>query len=66
MNPMTRTIFGTAVGLILGLVVVLVGFGQMLIVGLFALIGWAVAKVLGRELDLSALSSIGQQRRSPR
>ncbi|MCP2322936.1 energy-coupling factor transporter transmembrane protein EcfT [Hamadaea flava] len=63
---MTRTIFGTAVGLILGLVVVLVGFGQMLIVGLFALIGWAVAKVLGRELDLSALSSIGQQRRSTR
>jgi hypothetical protein len=63
---MTRTVVGTAVGLILGLVVVLVGFGQMLIVGLFALAGWAVAKVLGGELDLGALSSFGQQRRSTR
>ncbi|NUR70363.1 MAG: DUF2273 domain-containing protein [Hamadaea sp.] len=63
---MTRTIVGTSVGLILGLVVVLVGFGQMLIVALFALGGWAVAKALGGELDLGALGSFGQQRRSPR
>jgi type IV secretory pathway TrbD component len=62
----TKTMFGGAVGLVLGLVVVLVGFGQMLIVALFGIIGWAVAKALVGELDLGNLSSIGQQRRTPR
>jgi hypothetical protein len=62
----TKTMFGGAVGLVLGLVVVLVGFGQMLIVALFGIIGWAIAKVLAGELDLGNLSSIGQQRRTPR
>lgn len=61
---MSRTVVGTALGLILGLVVVLVGFGQMLIVALFTLIGWAVAKVLSGEFDLGNLN-FGQQRRSP-
>jgi hypothetical protein len=62
---MTRTIFCTAIGLILGLVVVLEGFGQMLIVALFTAIGWLVAKVLNGEIDLGNLN-MGQQRRSPR
>ncbi len=62
---MSRTLIGAAIGLILGLVVVLVGFWQMLVVGLFTLIGWAVAKVISGELDLGSLN-LSPQRRSPR
>jgi len=50
---MTRTIFGTAVGLALGFAVAFGSFGQMCLVGLFALIGYGVAKVLAGEVDLS-------------
>lgn len=61
---MIRTQFGIAVGLVLGLVLVFAGFGQMLVVALFGAAGWVVAKILIGELDLSSLTS--QQRRSPR
>ena len=50
---MTRTFMGILIGLILGLAFVLGGFGDMLIVALFAAIGYVVAKVLDGELDLS-------------
>lgn len=50
---MTRTYMGIVVGLILGLAFVLGSFGDMLIVALFAIIGFVVAKVLDGELDLS-------------
>jgi chromate transport protein ChrA len=63
---MNRTMFGTAVGLVLGLVLVFAGFGPMLVVALFGAAGWVVAKILAGELDLSSLTSITQQRRSPR
>jgi hypothetical protein len=49
---MTRTIFGTAVGLALGLVLAFGSFGQMLVVALFMAAGGVVAKALGGELDL--------------
>jgi len=62
---MSRTAFGTAVGLLLGLVLVFAGFGPMLVVALFGAGGWAVAKVLAGELDLGALTSITQHRRNP-
>jgi len=62
---MNRTTVGAAIGLILGLVVVLVGFWQMLVVALFTVIGWAVAKVVSGELDLGDLN-LSVQRRSPR
>ncbi|WP_027341296.1 DUF2273 domain-containing protein [Hamadaea tsunoensis] len=62
---MNRTTVGAAIGLILGLVVVLVGFWQMLVVALFTVIGWAVAKVVSGELDLGDLN-LSLQRRSPR
>jgi hypothetical protein len=39
------------VGLILGLALVLDGFGSMLIVALAGFIGWVVAKVLEGEID---------------
>ena len=50
---MTRTYMGILIGLILGLAFVLDGFGDMLIVALFAIIGFVVAKVLDGDLDLS-------------
>jgi hypothetical protein len=50
---MTRTALGVFVGLALGLTVAFGGFGQMLIVALFAIAGFVVAKVLDGEIDLS-------------
>jgi len=54
---MTRTIFGTIVGLVLGLAAAFGSFGQMLVVGLFGIIGFVVAKVLDGDIDLSAYLS---------
>lgn len=50
---MTRTMLGTIVGLVLGLALAFGTFGQMLIVALFAAIGFVVAKVLDGDIDLS-------------
>jgi hypothetical protein len=50
---MTRTALGIFVGVALGLTVAFGSFGQMLIVALFAIAGFAVAKVLDGDLDLS-------------
>jgi hypothetical protein len=51
---MTRTTtIGIVVGLALGLALAFGNFGDMLIVALFAAIGFVVAKVLEGELDLS-------------
>jgi hypothetical protein len=50
---MNRSTLGIIVGLALGLALAFGSFGQMLIVALFALIGFVVAKVLDGDLDLS-------------
>ena len=50
---MTRTNMGIIIGLALGLALVLGSFGDMLIVALFAIIGYVVAKVLDGDWDLS-------------
>ncbi len=50
---MTRTALGTVIGLALGLALAFGSFGQMLIVALFAAVGFIVAKVLEGDLDLS-------------
>jgi hypothetical protein len=50
---MTRSTLGVLVGLALGFALAFGSLGQMLIVGLFALIGFVVAKVLDGDLDLS-------------
>jgi len=50
---MARTTLGVVVGLALGLALAFGSFGQMLIVALFAVIGFIVAKVLDGDLDLS-------------
>jgi hypothetical protein len=49
---MTRTTLGVVIGLALGLALAFGSFGQMLIVALFAAIGFVVAKVLEGDLDL--------------
>ncbi len=50
---MTRTNMGIIIGLVLGLALVLGSFGDMLIVALFAAIGFVVAKVVEGDLDLA-------------
>lgn len=50
---MNRTALGTVIGLVLGLALAFGSFGQMLIVALFAAIGFGVARVITGELDLS-------------
>jgi len=50
---MTRTIFGTAVGIVLGLTLAFGNFGAMLIVAVFGAIGFGVAKLLAGDVDLT-------------
>lgn len=50
---MTRSTLGVLVGLALGFALAFGSFGQMLIVALFAAIGFVVAKILDGDLDLS-------------
>lgn len=49
---MTRIIFGTAIGLVLGLAVAFGSFGQMLIVAVFGAIGFVVAKIVAGDIDV--------------
>jgi hypothetical protein len=55
---------GLLLGAILGLALILEGFGEMLVVGLVALIGWIVARVMEGELDLSEFLSGGRKDRN--
>ena len=52
---MNRVSLATIVGLVLGLTVVFASFGHMLVVAVFAAVGYGVAKVLDGDLDLSSL-----------
>ena len=52
---MNGTQIGLILGALLGLALILEGFGDMLIVALFSLIGWVVARVLQGELDIGEL-----------
>jgi hypothetical protein len=54
---MTRTTLGIVIGLALGLALAFGSFGQMLIVALFAVIGFVVAKILDGDLDLGSYLS---------
>lgn len=49
---MNRTLIGVIVGLVMGLALAFGTFAQMLIVALFALIGFIVAKILDGDIDL--------------
>lgn len=50
---MTRSTLGILIGLALGFAFAFGDFGQMLIIALFAAIGFVVAKILDGDLDLS-------------
>jgi hypothetical protein len=58
--------FGLLLGAILGLALILEGFGDMLIVALIALIGWVVARVIEGDLDLNDVLSGGRKDRNAR
>jgi hypothetical protein len=60
---MNRPALATLTGLVLGLALVFGSFGDMLIVGLFGLIGYVIAKVLDGDLDLAGWLSRGRYRR---
>jgi hypothetical protein len=55
---------GLLLGAILGLALILEGFGEMLVVGLVALVGWIVARVMEGELDLSEFLGGGRKDRN--
>ena len=59
---MNRVSLATIVGLVLGLTVVFANFGYMLVVALFAALGYGAAKVLDGDLDLSALVNRNRDR----
>jgi len=60
---MNRPALATISGLVLGLALVFGSFGDMLIVGLFGLIGYVIAKVLDGDLDVQGWLSRGRYRR---
>lgn len=59
---MNRVSLATIVGLVLGLTVVFANFGYMLIVAVFAALGYGAAKVLDGDLDLSGLINRNRDR----
>jgi hypothetical protein len=60
---MNRTVLATVTGLILGLALVFGNFGDMLLVALFGLIGFGIAKVLDGELDVQGWLSRSRYRK---
>ncbi|HTF08111.1 MAG TPA: hypothetical protein VK659_08070 [Asanoa sp.] len=61
---MTKTIFGTAIGIALGFAVAFGNFGDLALVGLFALVGYGVTKVVTGSIDVGA--TLAPLRRSQR
>jgi hypothetical protein len=60
---MNRIALATITGLVLGLALVFGNFGDMLIVGLFGLIGYVIAKVLDGDLDVQGWLTRSRLRR---
>lgn len=60
---MNRTALATITGLVLGLTLVFGNFGDMLIVALFGVIGYLVAKVLDGDIDAQAWLSRSRRSR---
>ncbi|SNS67765.1 hypothetical protein SAMN05421812_101371 [Asanoa hainanensis] len=59
---MTKTIFGTAIGIALGFAVAFGNFGDLALVGLFALVGYGVTKVVTGKIDVGATMQPIQRR----
>ena len=60
---MNRTALATVTGLVLGLALAFGNFGDMLIVGLFGLIGYLIARYLDGSLDVQGWLSRSRYRR---
>ncbi len=58
---MRSTQVGLLFGGLLGLALILEGFGDMLIVALFGALGWLVARALDGDLDLNEMLSSGRR-----
>ncbi len=58
---MRSTQVGLLFGGLLGLALILEGFGDMLIVALFGALGWLVARVLEGDLDLNEIVASGRR-----
>ncbi len=56
-----RIVLATATGLVLGLTVVFRSFGEMLIVALFAAIGYVAAKIINGDVDTQWWLSRGRR-----
>lgn len=52
---MSPGIFGSIVGLVLGIVWMWLGFGAALLAGLLALIGWFVGRAITGNIDIVSL-----------
>jgi hypothetical protein len=63
---MRTTHVGLFLGAILGFALIVEGFGEMLIVALFAAIGWLVAGVLSGSVDLGDVLNAQRQRNAGR
>lgn len=57
---MRSTHVGLLFGALLGLALILEGFGDMLIVALFGGLGWLTARILQGDFDLNELVSPGR------
>jgi uncharacterized membrane protein len=49
---MSTALIGVIIGLVFGVVMVWVGVGQAFLVLFFGLLGWVIAKIAAREIDL--------------
>lgn len=52
---MTTSRFALVIGLVLGVVATFGGFGYLIVVAVFAVIGWGVGLVLEGKLDLQSM-----------
>lgn len=52
---MTTSRFALVIGLVLGAVATFGGFGYLVIVAVFAVVGWAIGLVLEGRLDLRSM-----------
>jgi hypothetical protein len=65
-NTMRTPHVGLFLGAILGFALIVEGFGEMLIVALFAALGWLVASVLSGSIDLGEVLSSQRDRSAGR
>jgi hypothetical protein len=60
---MTTSRFALVIGLVLGVVATFGGFGYLVIVAVFAAVGWGVGLVLEGKIDLQSVLGSATDRR---